>query len=165
MSARQDEIVAAIDAAHDDFIGLVASATQEQWRMAGVNHPEIRFGEDEHRPVGVIAHHVASAYSATIDRCRAWTRGELPPPPTPENNARHESANPDPSQAETIQLLRDNANKLRDFARSLSDEELDAKGLFVQGETSVGKMLGQTMPYHVRWHAGSIRATWAQNAV
>ena len=68
MSVRQDEIVAAIDAAHEEFMELVGSATPAQWRMAGVNHPEIQFGEDEHRPVGVIAHHVATAYAATIDR-------------------------------------------------------------------------------------------------
>jgi hypothetical protein len=164
MSARQDEIVAAIDSAHQEFMELVASATPAQWRMAGVNHPEIQFGEDEHRPVGVIAHHIATAYAATIDRCRAWTRGELPPPPTAESNARHESANPAPDHEQTIRLLGDNANGLKDFARGLSDEDLEAKGMFVRGETSVGEMLGETTPYHIRWHAGSIRATWAQSA-
>jgi DinB superfamily len=164
MSGRQDEIVAGIDAAHQEFMQLVAGATPSQWQMAGVNHPEIQFGEDEHRPVGVIAHHIASAYAATIDRCRAWTRGELPPPPTAETNASHESANPAPEHEETIRLLGDNANRLKDFARGLSDEDLEAKGVFVRGETSVGEMLGETTPFHIRWHAGSIRATWAQSA-
>jgi hypothetical protein len=163
MSTRQDEIVAAIDAAHKEFMELVAGANPAQWRMAGVNHPEIQFGEDEHRPVSVIAHHMATAYAATIDRCRAWTRGELPPPPTAETNAHHESANPDPKHADTIGLLGDNAKSLMHFARGLSDEDLEAKGLFVRGETSVGDMLGETTPYHIRWHAGSIRATWAQS--
>jgi hypothetical protein len=164
MGARQDEIVASIDAAHQEFMELVAAATPEQWRMAGVNHPEIQFGEDEHRPVGVIAHHVATAYASTIGRCQAWMRGELPPPPSADTNARHEAANPAPNHAETIGLLGDNANRLKDFASGLSDEDLETKGLFVRGETSVGKMLGETTAYHIRWHAGSIRATWAQAA-
>ena len=164
MSARRDEVVAAIEAAHQEFMELVSSATPAQWRMAGVNHPEIQFGEDEHRPVGVIAHHMATAYAATIDRCQAWTRGELPAHPTAETNARHESANPEPQHAETIRLLGDNAKKLTQFAGGLSEKDLEAKGLFVNGETSVGKMLGETTPYHIRWHAGSIRATWAGNA-
>jgi hypothetical protein len=163
MGARQDEIAKTIDAAHQELMELIANAEPAQWRMAGVNHPEIQFGEDEHRPVGVIAHHVATAYASTIERCQAWTRGEVPPAPeTAETNAHHESANPDPKQAETVRLLGDNANRLIHFVRGLSDEDLDAKGLFVRGETSVGQMLGETTPYHIRWHAGSIRATWAQ---
>jgi hypothetical protein len=165
MGARQDEIAAAIEAAHREFVELVAGATPAQWQEPGANHPEIRFGEDEHRPVGVIAHHIATAYSATIDRCQAWTRGELPPPPTAESNAEHESANPTPDHEATIRLLDDNVKRLKDFARGLSDEDLEATGLFVSGRSSsVGKMLGETTPYHIGWHAGSIRATWAQMA-
>lgn len=160
MSSRQHEIVTAIDAAHEELMGLARSASKEQWTMPGINHPEIQRGEDEHRRVGVIVHHVASAYASTRKRCESWIAGEATAPFDPDRNARHEAENPDPDQADTVQLLETNAKALKDFASGLSDQQLDAKGMFIRGEVSVAEMLGSTTPYHTRWHAGSIRATW-----
>ena len=164
MGARQDEIVTNIESAHAELMDLIAKATREKWTMLGVNHPEIQRGEDEHRKVGVIVHHVASAYATTHLRCEAWIAGQSPAPLDPDRNARHEDENPDPDQAETMRLLETNAAALEDFARRLSDQQLGAKGMFIRGEVTVAELLGNTTPYHIRWHAGSIRATWEQKA-
>jgi hypothetical protein len=159
MGAKQDDIVAKIESAHGELMDLIGEVTPDQWTMAGVNHPEIQRGEDEHRKVGVIVHHVASAYASTRERCEAWISGKVSAPLDPDRNARHEAENPDPDQAETIRLLEASVAALEDFARRLSDQQLEAKGMFVQGEVTVAELLGKTTPYHIRWHAGSIRAT------
>ena len=165
MGTKQDEIVAGIAAAHAEFMEMIRGASAEQWKAAGVNHPQIQFGEDEHRPVGVIAHHVATAYTNTIARCEAWIRGEDPEPPTNDGNARHEAANPDPDRQATIALLDANAAKLSAFASGLTDDQLEKGGRFATGDQTVAGMLGTVIPFHIRWHAGSIRATWEQKAL
>jgi hypothetical protein len=160
--SRQDEIVAAFDRAHSDFMELVRGLTPEQWRTQAVNHPEIRLGpNDERRPVGVIVHHVASSYRALRNRCGAWMRGEDPPMPPPDINERHAAANPEPDRAETTALLEREADEVRRFIRSASDADLEARGQWFRGETTAAQMLGETMPFHVDWHAGSIRASLA----
>jgi DinB family protein len=162
MSSRQEAIIAAVDRAHQELMELVRSATPEQWRTPGVNHPEIRAGEDEHRPAGVIAHHVATALATTVARCKSWIESTPIPPPTAEDNAKHEATHPTPGHAETVRLLDENVGRLKAYVRTLSDEDLEATGPFVRRELTVGQLLGETVPYHVRWHAESIRTTWEQ---
>jgi hypothetical protein len=159
--ARQDDIVAAFDEAHSDFVALARQLSPEQWLLVGVNHPEIRLGEDERRPVGVIAHHVAMSYGSLQERCRAWIEGVSTAPPSGELNERHAAANPEPDQAATIALLETGAEDFRRFVRGLSEADLDARGQWFRGETTVGEMAGGTVPFHIRWHAESIRRTVA----
>jgi hypothetical protein len=61
----------------------------------------------------------------------------------------------------TIALLERGAEDFRRFVRGLSESELEARGQWFRGETSVAEMAGGTVPFHIRWHAGSIRATLA----
>jgi hypothetical protein len=160
VGTRQDEIVAEIDTAHRELVDLVLSATPEQWEMAAGNHPEIRAGEDEHRRVGVIVHHVATAHATSVLRCQSWLRDKSMPAPTAEDNARHEKANPAPDHIETMRLLNDNAAALKAYIQTLSDKDLEATGPFVRGDITVDRLLGSNTPYHIRWHAESIRTTW-----
>ena len=50
-------------------------------------------------------------------------------------NAAHAAENPDPGPAETLGYLEESARTL-------------------------DTLLGVVVPFHIRWHAGSIRATW-----
>src|SRR5229473_737734 len=60
------------EAAQEGFIRLVESLTVEHWRMKGKNTPELRINnEDESRPVGVIAHHVAVNQDWIMSRDKA----------------------------------------------------------------------------------------------
>jgi hypothetical protein len=163
--SRAQPLADAFLATHREFYDLVKNATPEQWRAKGINHPEIQVGnEDEGRPVGTIVHHVGNAYRNNRARCQAWIRGDDPPPPTAEMNKRHAAENDDPDQGETLRFLDGEAAEMAAFIRGLSDGELAAKGSFVTGPTTLEEFVGRTLPFHIRWHMGSIRATWEQLA-
>jgi hypothetical protein len=159
--SRADELADQFLSAHRAFMEFVKDATPEQWRAKGINHPEIRVGnEDEGRPVGVIVHHVGNAYRNGRVRLQAWIRGEDPEPPSAETNRRHHADNPDPVQLETYRFVEEQASEMAALIRGLSDEQQAAGGTFVTGPTTVGEFIARTLPYHVRWHMGSIGATW-----
>lgn len=152
-------------ATHREFLAFVKDATPEQWRARGINHPEIRRGdEDEGRPVGTIVHHVGNGYRNTRLRCQAWIRGEDPPLPSGEMVRRHAAENADPDHAETLRFLDEQAEEMAAFIRGLSAGDLAARGTFATGPLTVEEFVGGTLPYHIRWHQGSIQATWEQLA-
>ena len=158
---RSRELADQFLAAHAEFFELVTSASPEQWRVKGVNHPKIRVGnEDEGRTVGVIVHHVAYGYMTNRLRCRAWIHGEDPEPPGPETNRRHAAEHQDPDQGETLRFMQEQASELHAFISGLSDTKLSAGGTFVNGSTTVEDLIGRRLPFHIRWHLGSIKATW-----
>ena len=160
--ARSSELADHFFAAHEEFFEFVKGASPEQWRVRGINHPKIRVGnEDEGRPVGVIVHHVAFGYLNNRLRCEAWIKGEDLEPPGPETNRRHAADHPDPDQVETLRFLEGEATALHGFIGALSDSELAAGGTFINGSTTVEDLIGRRLPFHIRWHLGSIQATWA----
>lgn len=163
---RAAELADQFLAAHREFYDFVKAATPDQWRAKGINHPEIRVGnEDEGRPVGTIVHHVGNGYRNNRSRCQAWIRGEDPPPPTGEVTRRHAAENSDPDHGQTLKFLEDEAAEMEAFIRSLGDRELAATGTFVNGPATVEEFVGRTLPFHIRWHMGSIQATWNELAV
>ena len=163
--SRANELADQFAAAHQEFYDFVKNATPGQWRAKGINHPEIKVGdEDEGRPVGLIVHHVGNGYRNNRSRCQAWIRGEDPAPPTSETNKRHAAENPDPDHQDTLRFVQDQATETAAFIRGLSDSDLAATGAFVFGPTTVDEFIGRTLPFHVRWHMGSIKATWDQLA-
>jgi hypothetical protein len=158
---RPNELADHFMAAHKEIFDFVKSASPEQWRVNGINHPTIRVGnEDEGRPVGVIVHHVAYGYMTNRLRCKAWIKGDDPEPPGPETNRRHAAAHPDPDQRTTLRFLQEQATEMHAFISGLSDAELTARGTFVNGSTTVEDLIGRRLPFHIRWHLGSIQATW-----
>lgn len=158
---RSEEVADRFIAAHREFLEFVKAASPEQWRARGINHPTIRVGnEDEGRPVGVIVHHVAYGYMTNRLRCLAWIKGEDQEPPGPETNRRHASEHPNPDQRETLRFTQDQASELHAFIKGLSDTQLGAHGTFVNGSTTVEDLIGRRLPFHIRWHLGSIQATW-----
>ena len=159
---RSRELADHFVAAHQEFFEFVKGASPEQWRVKGINHPKIRVGnEDEGRPVGVIVHHVGHGYMTNRLRCEAWIKGGDPEPPGPETNRRHAADNPDPDQGETLHFLQEQATALHAFTKGLSETELAARGTFVNGSSStIEDLIGRRLPFHIRWHLGSIRATW-----
>ena len=163
--SRANELADQFAAAHQEFYDFVKNATPGQWRAKGINHPEIKVGdEDEGRPVWLIVHHVGNAYRNNRSRCQSWIRGEDPAPPTSETNKRHAAENPDPDHQDTLRFVQDQATETAAFIRGLSDSDLAATGAFVFGPTTVDEFIGRTLPFHIRWHMGSIKATWDQLA-
>ena len=163
--ADPEQLADAFLAVHREFYDFVKDATAAQWRAQGINHPEIRIGdEDEGRPVGTIVHHVGNAYRNMRARCEGWISGSDPPLPSNETNRRHAADNSDPDQAETLRFLEHEANATAAWIRGLGPRELAAGGSFITGPTTVEGFVSGTMPFHIRWHLGSIQATWRQAA-
>ncbi len=159
--SRADLLADQFLAVHQEFYEFVAKATPEQWRAKGINHPEIRVGdEDEGRPVSTIVHHVGTGYQTNRARCKAWMSGEDPPPPNSETTRRHAEEHSDLDHQEGLRFLQEESAQTAAFIRGLSDSDLAAAGTFVNGRTTVEDFVGRTLPFHIRWHMGSIRATW-----
>src|SRR5260370_41123574 len=80
-TTRSARLADEFEAAQESFIRLVESLTVDHWRMRGKNTPELRINEeDETRPVGVIAHHVAVNQDSVMNRIKT-TAEDHPTPP------------------------------------------------------------------------------------
>ena len=92
----------------ENFIRVVESLTNDQWRMRGRNTPGMRINdEDEARPLGVIAHHVAVNQKVIMGRIQAVLHDEpTPPVDFKQINARHANEYADTTKAEVVSLLR-----------------------------------------------------------
>ena len=152
---RAERLAAALEAANEEFAAHLEGLSPEQWLApTGAN-------DDEVRPVGVVALHVAEAHLNINARVMALAAGGEVPPRRPElfadRNAHHAAANPRPDQAETIELLRRNAGIVATRLRALSDEELDRPGE-VGGEPATAETeFDRRQLSHLRSHLASIR--------
>jgi hypothetical protein len=139
--------------------------TERQWALPGVNAPEHRLGEDENRPVGVIAHHVATGLALHAEMVRQLARGEpvwlpdLDIDALAAYNARHAAENPHPDRAATVDLIRRRASELADAVRGLGDESLDREGDAYGFHLTVEEFVNRIAIGHGDWHLSSIRAT------
>jgi hypothetical protein len=154
-SRRADALAAEFEAANELFAVFLERLSPEEWRAV------TKADDEEIRPVAVVALHVAEAHLNINARVMALAAGGEVPRRRPElfaeRNARHAAANPDPDQAETIDLLRRNGALVAARFRALSNEELDRPGE-VSGEpaTAETEFSGRQMN-HVRSHFASIR--------
>jgi DinB superfamily len=149
-----------LEQASNRFADYLSSLSHEQWLTRCGNHPTIRVGdEDENRPVGTVAHHVAVAIPRMAGMVRTMVAGQEVQRPSSERNAAHAQANPDPDQAETVALLRRNAGEAAQMVRGLSEADLSRTGRTMLGEISAADAVARALVGHVTWHEGSIRAT------
>jgi hypothetical protein len=148
-------------AAQVSFIGLVESLTDEKWRIRGVNTPELRQNdEDESRPVGVIAHHVASTQPWIMSRIRAIIEDE-PTPPVDFKiiNAQHAVEHARATKHEVLGLLRQNLQQITDEVRAIPDHMLDKERQLPTGVMTVQQRIERVLIGHMKAHQASIEAT------
>src|SRR5262245_32620136 len=94
--SRDDDLAAAFERANRDLIDYLTCLVRARWRTRAVNGPLLRLGdEDENRPVGTIAHHVAMGYRRTISGLTLLAAGEPLPRPDSGRNADHAAEHPD----------------------------------------------------------------------
>src|SRR5690349_8445250 len=106
---RAAELARQFEVAQTAFIELIESLTDEQWTLVGRNFPQRINDEDERRPVGVIAHHVAINEPWIMDRVEGMLAGrQLTPIDIKSINAKHASQVAGVSRDEVLALLRDN---------------------------------------------------------
>ncbi len=59
MNERVEALANQFDQASNDFLTMATALSDSQWTLP--------FSNDDPRPAGVVAHHVASGYEATIN--------------------------------------------------------------------------------------------------
>jgi hypothetical protein len=161
--SRAEALASDLETAYAAFADYAEGLSPEQWRTIAVNHPEIRAGEDEKRPVGVVAHHLGETVPMFVERAFMLAHGDpvepFRPPEMDAANRRHAAVNPAPDQAETLAMLRDNVQRAAELIRSLSDEELERPGQGPLSGWTAEQMIRRVVIGHVSMHEGSIRAS------
>jgi hypothetical protein len=159
-TSRSAGYTAAFEAAQSEFIRLVESLTDEQWREVGRNYPQRLNDEDEQRSVGVIAHHVAVNTPWIMERIEAMLEGRpLQAVDIGLLNARHAAVHGGVTRAEVLQLLREQQPIIAAAVRAVPDEQLDQSRETPAGPMSVAQRLERVLIGHMKQHQGSIEAT------
>ena len=162
-TSRSAGLADQFEAAQQSFINLVESLRDEQWRMRGVNTPELRQNdEDESRPVGVIAHHVASTQPWIMGRIRAIIEdGPTPRVDFKIINAEHAVEHASATKPEVLGLLRRNLHRITDEVRMIPDHMLDKERQLPTGVMTVQQRIERVLIGHMKAHQASIEATIA----
>jgi hypothetical protein len=124
---RRAELLA--DRIEEGAAGLAAFAeglSELEWRTP--------VSASDHRPVGVIVHHVASVYPIEIDLARAIARGKAVTDVTwevvAELNGKHAQENAEVTKADAVELLRRNSREAAAAVRGFTDDDLDRAAPF-----------------------------------
>ena len=158
-TSRAAQYAAAFEAAQNEFIRLVESLTDEQWREVGRNYPQRLNDEDEQRSVRVIAH-VAVNTPWIMERIEAMLEGRpLQAVDIGVLNARHAAAHGGVTRAEVLELLREQQPVIAAAVRAIPDEQLDQSRETPGGLMSVAQRLERVLIGHMKLHQGSIEAT------
>ena len=124
---RRAELLAdRIEEGAADLAAFAEGLSEAEWRT-------LVSGTD-HRPVGVIVHHVASMYPIEIDVARAIASGKAVTDVTwdvvAELNAKHAHEHADVTKAAALELLRRNSHEAGAAVRAFTDDELDRAAPF-----------------------------------
>jgi len=158
-TTRSSRYAAQFEAVQDEFIRLVESLSDEQWRKVGKNFPERMNDEDEGRPVGVIADHVAQTEPFIVERIQVMLAGEVPSPlDFRVINARHAAEHAGVERADVVARLLENKMAIADAVRSIPDSQLDTMRETPVGPMSIAQRLERVLIGHTKVHEGSIRA-------
>lgn len=156
---RSDQYAQQFEAAQDEFIRLVESLTDEQWHRAGKNFPQRINDEDEGRPVGVIAHHVATNGDYITERIQTMLAGgPLAPINQRAVNAEHARSHAGVTKDEVLRLLRASKSRIANAVRSIPDDQLDIERTTPVGPMSAAQRVERVLIGHLKMHQGSIEA-------
>jgi hypothetical protein len=162
-TSRSESLAGQFEAALENFTLVIESLTSDQWRMRGRNTPGMRINdEDEARPLGVIAHHVAVNLNVIMGRVQSAIRDQPTPPiDFKQTNARHANEYADTTRAEVLTLLRASGDQIAKDLRSITDEKLDIAKELPSGRMTVQQRIERVLIGHIQGHQGSIEATIA----
>ncbi len=160
-TSRSARLADQFEAAQSRFIALVESLTDETWRKRGRNAPGPRVNdEDETRPVGVIAHHVASTQPWIMSRIRAIIEdGPTPSVDFKIVNADHAVEHSGVTNDEVLALLRENLRSIAGEVRAIPDHMLDKERQLPSGTMTVQQRIERVLIGHMQAHQASIEAT------
>lgn len=145
--------------AHQKFIELVESLSDEQWRAIGKNYPDRINEEDENRPVGIIALHVGDGEVFIIQRIEHMLEGTpLRPVDFRDKNAKQAADHAGVTRDEVLEMLRANHESIPPRVRAIPDEELDVEHETPVGVATIAQRLERVLIGHMQMHKGSIEA-------
>ena len=161
-NTRSAQLAEQFEAAHDEFIGLIESLNDEQWHRSGKNFPKRIDDEDEGRPLGVIAHHVATNGDWIMQRIQTMLAGG---PLSPVNmrviNSEHAREHADVTKDEVLRLLRASKPRIAEAVRAIPDNQLDIQRDTPAGPMSAAQRVELVLIGHMKQHQGSIEAAIA----
>jgi len=162
-TSRSERLADQFEAAQENFIRVVESLTPEQWRMRGRNTPGQKINdEDEARPLGVIAHHVAVNQKVIMGRIQLVLHDQpTPPVDFKQVNAKHANEYADTTKAAVVTLMRDSGQQIVKDLRAIPDEKLDMARELPSGKMTVQDRIERVLIGHMDSHRGSIEATIA----
>jgi hypothetical protein len=156
-NARSAELAEQYEAAHDEFVRVVESLDDKQWHLAGKNFPQRINDEDEGRPVGVIAHHVATNGDWITERIQTMLAGgPLRPVNQREINAEHARSHANVTKDEVLRLMRASRGRIANAVRAIPDDQLDIQRSTPAGPMSAAERVEKVLIGHMKQHQGSI---------
>lgn len=159
---RSDQFAQQFEAAQDEFIRLVESLSEEQWHLSGKNFPQRINDEDEGRPVGVIAHHVATNGDYITERIQTMLAGgPLAPVNQRAVNAEHARSHAGVTRDDVLRLLRASRSRIANAVRAIPDDQLDIERSTPAGPMSAAQRVERVLIGHLKQHQGSIEAAIA----
>jgi DinB superfamily len=145
------------EAAHDDFVRLVESLDDEQWHLIGMNFPQRIDNEDEGRPVGIIAHHVATNGDWITERIKTMlVGGPLAPVNMRAINSEHAKSHGNVTKDEVLRLMRASRGRIANAVRAIPDDQLDIQRSTPAGPISAAERVEKVLIGHMKQHQGSI---------
>jgi DinB family protein len=121
VSHRAELLAARIEEGAAGLAAFAEGLSDAEWRTPA--------SATDHRPVGVIVHHVASIYPVEIDVARAAANGQPVADVTWEVvaglNANHAQEQAGATKSATLELLRKNSREAAAAIREFTDEQLD----------------------------------------
>ncbi|MHB8686568.1 MAG: DinB family protein [Candidatus Dormibacteraceae bacterium] len=133
------------------------SLDDEQWHLIGKNFPQRMDNEDEGRPVGVIAHHVATNGDWITERIQTMlVGGPLAPVNMRAINAEQARSHAGVTKAEVLRLLRASRARIARAVRAIPDDQLDIQRSTPAGPMSAADRVERVLIGHMKQHQGSI---------
>jgi hypothetical protein len=155
-SALAAELAAQIESANLELIQLVRGCSEEQWRT-------LCNDEGDHRPVAVIAHHVAHGHRYSLEWLETALTGEDVDVTLGEidvENAQHAATYHDVERPETARLLEETCRPLVERVGGLSDQQLAGTALHRgAGREMTVEAFARLGHRHVAGHLATIRRT------
>lgn len=158
MAGKSEMLAMKFEAKVRDAEALLQTLGDEDWKKVTAG---------EKWPVGVTAHHLASAFEPVAHIVSGIVSGQLPGGFTSgmldEMNARHAREHASCTKPETIALLKTGAAKATAVVRGLSDEQLVTRATVLTDAPpmTAEQMIVGALINHVDEHIGSIRKTIA----
>ena len=155
MGKRAAALAERIEQGARHLLAAAAAFSAADWRTAC---------PDDGRTVGVLVHHVASAYPVEVELITTALTGgplvEITSAEVARLNAEHAGANAGCDKAETLALLRRNSAAAAAVVRGLDDEQLDRTAptvLHLAAPLTVQYLIEQHPIAHPYIHLESIR--------